>query len=130
MDNKYSEEHTNSYHTYRERYLKHYPEQKSKWGIGKIDKHLATLRNRYVAHNDTRFNPEVLQKGLAVLYDFYIKKVLKSINILNEMQGLKIVFSYDPRETLLDPGIAMPILKIIDNELERYKHEANIPALK
>ena len=89
-----------------------------------------TIRNQYIAHDDTRFNPEVLQEGLAVLCDFYAKKVLKSINTLNEMQGLKIVFSYDPRETLLDPGIAMPILKIIDNELERYKHEANIPALK
>ena len=127
MDNKYSEEHTNSYHTYRERYLKHYPEQKSKWGIGKIDKRLATLRNRYVAHNDTRFNPEVLQKGLAVLYDFYIKKVLKSINILNEMQGLKIVFAYDPGELLLHRSIARPILKIIDKELERDKEAGEYP---
>ena len=53
------------------------------------------------------------------------------LTLVNKMQGLKIVFSYAPRETLLlDKGIALPILKIIDNELERYKHEANIPALK
>ena len=127
---EHSEDHTNSYHTYRNRYLKLYPEQKSKSGIGKIDKRIAMLRNWGLAHNDTRFTPEVLQKGLAVLRDFYINGVLKSINTLNEMQGLKIVFSYDPGETFLDKGIAIPILKIIDNELERYKEEANIPAPK
>ena len=43
------------------------------------------------------------------------------------MQELKIVFSYAPSETLLlDKGIAIPILKIIDSELECYKNEANI----
>ena len=121
--------HTNSYHRYRNRYLEHYPEQRSKSGICSIDRRISTIRNHYTAHNDTQFNPEKLQEGLAVLYDFYTNGVLKSINTLNEMQGLKIVFSYDPRETLLlDKGVAIPILKIIDNELERCKHEANIPA--
>ena len=67
------------------------------------------------------------KKGLAILYDFYTNKVLKSINTLNEMQGLKIVFSYDPRKTLLHAGIARPILEIIDNELERYKHAGEYP---
>ena len=116
----------NSYQTYRKRYLKHYPEQENKSGIGKIDQRLSTIRKQYIAHDDRRFNPEVLQEGLTILCGFYTNKVLKSINTLNEMQGLKIVFSYDPRETLLDPGIAMPILKIIDNGLECYKNEANI----
>ena len=69
----------------------------------------------------------MLQEGLAVLYDFYTDKVLKSINTLNKMQGLKIVFSYDPGKTLLDKGIARPILKIIDNELERYKEAGEYP---
>ena len=32
--------------------------------------------------------------------------------------------------TFLDTGIARQVLKIIDNELERYKREAGIPALK
>ena len=121
---------TNSYHRYRNRYLEHYPEQESQSGIGKIDKQLSTIRKQYIAHDDTRFNPEVLQKGLAVLRDFYINGVLKSINTLNEMQGVKIVFSYDPGETLLDKGIARPILKIIDNELERYKEAGEYPAPK
>ena len=98
----------NSYQTYRKRHLEYYPEQESKSGIGKIDKQLSTIRKQYIAHDDTRFNPEVLQKGLAVLRDFYINGVLKSINTLNEMQGLKIVFSYDPGETLLEP-----VLKVI-----------------
>ena len=127
---KSSYKHTNSYQTYSNRYLEHYPAKKSKSEICEIDSRLSEIRDRYIAHDDRRFNLEALREGLAVLCDFYAKKVLKSINTLNEMQGLKIVFSYDPRETLLDPGIAMPILKIIDNELERYKHEANIPALK
>ena len=127
---EYPEGHTNSYQTYRKRYLKHYPEKKSKSGICKIDSRLSTIRKQYIAHDDTRFNLEALQEGLAVLRDFYTNGVLKSINILNEMQGLKIVFSYDLRETFLDKAIAMPILKIIDNDLECYKHEANIPALK
>ena len=127
---KSSYKHTNSYQTYSNRYLEHYLAKKSKSEICEIDSRLSEIRDRYIAHDDRRFNLEALREGLAVLCDFYAKKVLKSINTLNEMQGLKIVFSYDPRETLLDPGIAMPILKIIDNELERYKHEANIPALK
>ena len=118
---------TNSYHRYRKRYLEHYPEQESKSGIGKIDERLSTIRKQYIAHDDTRFSPEVLQEGLAVLYDFYTDKVLKSINTLNKMQGLKIVFSYDPRKTLLHKGIARPILKIIDNELERYKETSEYP---
>ena len=117
----------NSYQTYRKRHLEYYPEQESTSGLGKIDKQLSTISKQYIAHDDTRFNPEVLQKGLAVLRDFYINGVLKSINTLNEMQGLKIVFSYDPGETLLDKGIARPILKIIDNELERYKEAGEYP---
>ena len=128
---EYSEKHTNSYQTYRNRYLEHYPEKESQSGICRVDSRLSTIRKQYTAHDDTRFNLEALQEGLVVLYDFYTNKVLKSINTLNKMQGLKIVFSHAPRETLLlDKGIALPILKIIDNELERYKHEANIPALK
>ena len=127
---KSSYKHTNSYQTYGKRYLKHYPEKENKSEICEIDPRLSEIRDRYIAHDDTRFNPETLQKGLRILCGFYTNKVLKSINTLNEMQGLKIVFSYDPGETLLDKGIARPILKIIDNELERYKHEAGIPALK
>ena len=119
---KSSYKHTNSYQTYSNRYLEHYRlAKKSKSEICEIDSRLSEIRDRYIAHDDRRFNLEALREGLAVLCDFYAKKVLKSINTLNEMQGLKIVFSYDPRETLLDPGIAMPILKIIDNELERYR---------
>ena len=117
----------NSYHRYRNRYLEHYPEQKSKSGIGKIDEQLSTIRKQYTAHDDTQFNPEMLQEGLAVLYDFYTNGVLKSINTLNKMQGLKIVFSYDPRKTLLHKGIARSILKIIDNELKRYKEAGEYP---
>lgn len=127
---EFSQENTNSYQKYRKHYLKYYPEKKSKSGICSIDPRLSKIRKQYTAHDDTQFNPEVLQEGLKVLYDFYTDKVLKSINTLNKMQGLKIVFSYDPRKTFLDTGIARPILNIIDNELERYKHEAGIPALK
>ena len=123
-------DHTNSYQTYRKHYLDHYPEKESQSGICRIDSRLSTIRKQYIAHDDTRFNLEALQEGLAVLRDFYTNKVLKSINTLNEMQGLKIVFSYDPRETLLDKGIALPILKIIDNELERYKYAGEYPAPK
>ena len=123
-----SGEHTNSYQRYSNRYQKYYPQKKSKSGICSIDKRLSKIRNQYIAHDDTRFNLEILQEGLVVLRDFYTNKVLKSINTLNEMQGLKIVFSYDPRETLLlDKGIAIPILKIIDNELERYKYAGEYP---
>lgn len=118
---------TNSYHRYRNRYLKHYHEQESKSGIGSIDRRISTIRNQYTAHNDTRFNLEELQAGLTILSDFYTNKVLKSINTLNQMQGLKIVFTYDPHETFLDKGIARPILKIIDNELERYKYADEYP---
>ena len=125
---EYSEEHTNSYQRYKNRYLKHYPEQKSKSGIcKKIDPRLSKIRKQYTAHDDRRFNLAALQEGLKVLYDFYTNGVLKSINTLNQMQGLKIVFSYNPRETHLDKGIARPILKIIDNELERYKHAGEYP---
>ena len=123
-------DHTNSYQTYRKHYLDHYPEKESQSGICRIDSRLSTIRKQYIAHDDTRFNLEVLQEGLAVLRDFYTNKVLKSINTLNEMQGLKIVFSYDPRKTLSHKGIARPILKIIDNELERYKYAGEYPAPK
>lgn len=123
---EYSEEHTNSYQRYRNRYLKYYPEKKGESGICSIDPRLSEIRKQYTAHDDTQFNPEMLQEGLAVLYDFYTNGVLKSINTLNKMQGLEIVFSCDPQQTFLDKGIAIPILKIIDNELERYK-QANIP---
>ena len=101
---EYSEEHTNSYQRYRTRYLKYYPEKERKSGLCKIDTRLSTIRKQYTAHDDTQFNPEVLKEGLAVLYDFYTDKVLKSINTLNEMQGLKIVFSYEPQKTFLDKG--------------------------
>ena len=125
---EYSEEHTNSYQRYKNRYLKHYPEQRSKSGIcNKIDPRLSEIRKQYTAHDDRRFNLAALQEGLKVLYDFYTNGVLKSINILNDMQGLKIVFSYNPRETHLDKGIALPILRIIDNELERYKYAGEYP---
>ena len=127
---EHSEVHTNSYHRYKNRYLEHYPQQKSKSGICSIDKRLSTIRNQWIAHDDTRFNPEMLQEGLAVLYDFYTNKVLKSINTLNEMQGLKIVFSYDPDEFLLHKSIARPILEIIDNELEQRYKEAGDAAPK
>ena len=124
---KSSYKHTNSYQTYSNRYLEHYPAKKSKSEICEIDSRLSEIRDRYIAHDDRRFNLEALREGLAVLCDFYAKKVLKSINTLNEMQGLKIVFSYDPGKTLLDKGIARPILKIIDNELERYKEAGEYP---
>ena len=120
---EYAEEHTNSYQRYRSRYLKHYPEKKKKSGIHKINKQLSTIRKQYTAHVDTQFKPELLQEGLAILYDFYTNKVLKSLNTLNEMQDLEIVFSYEPHKTILDKGIAMRILRIIDNALEFYKHE-------
>ena len=87
------------------------------------DKQLSTIRKQYTAHVDTQFKPELLQEGLAILYDFYTNKVLKSLNTLNEMQDLEIVFSYEPHKTILDKGIAMRILRIIDNALEFYKHE-------
>ena len=124
---EYSEVHTNSYHRYRNRYLEHYPEQKSKSGICSIDTQLSEIRKQYIAHDDTQFNQELLKEGLAVLYDFYTDGVLKSINTLNEMQGLEIVFSYDPRKTFLEKGIALPILRIIDNGLECYKNAVNFP---
>ena len=120
---------TNSYHRYRNRYLKHYPEQERKSGIRKIDERLSTIRNRYIAHDDTQFTPEMLQEGLEVLRDFYTNGVLlESINTLNKMQGLKIVFSYGRHKTTLDRGItALPILKIIDNELKRDNEAGGYP---
>ena len=124
---KSSSNHTNSYQTYSNRYLKHYSEKEDKSEICEIDPRLSEIRDRYIAHDDRRFNPEVLQEGLTILCGFYTDKVLKSINTLNEMQGLKIFFSYDPRKTFLDKGIARPILKIIDNELERYKNVGEYP---
>ena len=111
--------HTNSYQRYRTRYLKCYPEKEKKWGLRKIDTRLSTIRKQYTAHDDTRFNPEELQEPLALLYDEYTNKVLESINTLNKMQGLKIVFSYDPGKFCLDKSIARPILRIIDNVLKR-----------
>ena len=130
MDKSLRYKHTNSYHSYKERYrncLKHSPEQKSKWEIGELNECLITIRHQSIAHDNTQFNPEELREPLALLYDEYTNKVLESINTLNEMQGLKIVFSYDPRKTLLHKGIARPILKIIDNELERYKEAGEYP---
>ena len=127
---EYSEEHTNSYHRYRNRYLKFYPEKKNISGISKIDTHLSAIRKQFTAHDDTQFNPEIIAKGINVIYDFYTKKLLKSLNTLNKMQGLKIVFSYDPRQTILDKGFAIPILKMIDNDLERYKQKTNITTPK
>ena len=111
--------HTNSYQRYRTRYLKCYPEKEKKWGLRKIDTRLSTIRKQYTAHDDTRFNPKELQEPLALLYDEYTNKVLESINTLNKMQGLKIVFSYDPGKFCLDKSIAIPILRIIDNVLKR-----------
>ena len=132
MDKSLRYKHTNSYHSYKERYLnclKHSPEQKSKWEIGELNECLITIRHQSIAHDNTQFNPEELREPLALLYDEYTNKVLESINTLNEMQGLKIVFSYDPGNLLLHKSIARPILKIIDNELERYKN-AGDPAPK
>ena len=122
MDKSLRYKHTNSYHSYKERYLnclKHSPEQKSKWEIGELNECLITIRHQSIAHDNTRFNPEELQEPLALLYDEYTHKVLNSINTLNEMQGLKIVFSYDPGKLCLDKSIARPILRIIDNVLKR-----------
>ena len=123
----HTNKHTNSYQTYSDRYLEHYPKKENKSEICEIDPRLSEIRDRYIAHDDRRFNPEVLQEGLTILCGFYTNKVLKSINTLNEMQGIKIVFSYDPRKTLSHKGIARPILKIIDNELERYKEAGEYP---
>lgn len=125
-----TKEHTNSYRRYSNRYLEFYPEKKKKSGIGKIDNRLAAIRKQFTAHDDTQFNPEIITEDIEVIYDFYTNKVLKSINTLNDMQGLKIVFSYDPRKTILDKGFAKPILKMTDNDLERYKQETNITTPK
>ena len=114
---------TNCYRTYKSCYLEHYPEKRSKsGGICKLNEGITTTRNWSTAHVDVRFNSnlEELQEPLALLYDEYTNKVLKSINTLNEMQGLKIVFSYDPGKLCLDKSIARPILRIIDNVLKRY----------
>ena len=111
----------NSYKTYSDRYLKHYPEKEDKSEICEIDPRLSKIRDQYVAHNDRRFSPEVSSKDLEILCDSYTK-VLKAINSLNKMQGLKIVFCYDPSKT----RIARPILGIIDNELERYEREVQV----
>ena len=109
----------NCYHTYKNRYLKYYPEKKSKsGGIRKLNNDIKRIGDQYVAHNDRGLNPEELREPLKLLYCEYTNKVLESINTLNEMQGLKIVFSYDPGKLCLHKSIAMPILRIIDNVLK------------
>ena len=109
----------NCYLTYKNRYLKYYPEKKSKsGGIRKLNNDIKRIGDQYVAHNDRGLNPEELREPLKLLYCEYTNKVLESINTLNEMQGLKIVFSYDPGKLCLHKSIAMPILRIIDNVLK------------
>ena len=109
----------NCYLTYKNRYLKYYPEKKSKsGGIRKLNNDIKRIGDKYVAHNDRGLNPEELREPLKLLYCEYTNKVLESINTLNEMQGLKIVFSYDPGKLCLHKSIAMPILRIIDNVLK------------
>ena len=112
-------EETNCYRRYKNRYLKHYPEKRSKSGrIPKLNKDIKKIADQDVAHKDREFNPEELQEPLTLLYCEYANKVLKSINTLNELQGLKIVFSYDPGDLSLHKSIALPILTIIDNVLK------------
>jgi len=117
------EEYTNSYRAYAKRYTDcYYPEQKDKSGISRPDPRLSRIieiRNWYVAHDDIRFDPAILHEGITDLVDIYKDQILTSINTLNKMQRLKIVFSYDPHEIFINKGVALPILKIIDNELSR-----------
>ena len=117
------EKYTNSYRAYAKRYTDcYYPEQKSKSGISSPDKRLSKIieiRNQYVAHDDIRFDINILHEGIMGLLDIYTDQIMKSIDVLNKMQGLKIVFSYDPDEVFMNKDVALPILKFIDNELAR-----------
>ena len=117
------EEYTNSYRAYAKRYTDcYYPERKDKSGISRPDPRLSRvieIRNWYIAHDDIRFDTATLHEGITDLVDIYKDQILTSINTLNKMQRLKIVFSYDPHEIFINKGVALPILKIIDNELSR-----------
>ena len=121
----------NTFANYKDHFLKaSYPKthkfERRKYAIAKLGGRLKALTNKRILHDDIDFKSEIFLKDCRTLSDFYDKKVLKTIDTLNEMHQFKLFFNHDDSLSTLgwhNTGgeIAQAYLRLGDKALTSYK---------
>ena len=132
----------NTFAKYRDHFLKtSYPEthesEHKKYGIAKLKGRLKALANKRILHDDIDFNDDLFLflKDCRTLFDFYDKKVLKTINRLNKMHQFKLFFNYENSLRTLgwyNTGgeITQAYLRLGDEALTSHKHKQVLELLR
>ena len=130
----------NTVERYRNDFLKtSYPKthesERKKYGITKLRGGLIALTNKQILHDDIDFNSEIFMKDCRTLFEFYGKKVLPTIDTLNEMQQFDLTFNYEDSLSplgLQNTGgdILHNYLKLSDKALISYKHKQALELLR
>ena len=116
-------------------YPKIHKSERKKYGISRLKGRLKTLTNKEILHDDIDFNSDILMKDCRVLFEFYEKKVLPTIDTLNKMQQFDLTFNY---EDSLSPlglqntggNILHNYLRLSDNALTLYKQQQVLDLLR
>ena len=116
-------------------YPKTHESERKKYGITKLGGELIALTNKQILHDDIGFNREVFVKDCQTLFDFYDKKVLRSINTLNTMHQFKLSFNYkDALSPLgldnIGGSILHDYLRLPDKALTLHKHKQALELLR
>ena len=121
----------NTFANYKDHFLKaSYPKthkfERKKYAIAKLGGRLKALTNKKILHDDIDFKSEIFLKDCRTLSDFYDKKVLKTMDTLNKMHQLKLIFNHEDSLSTLDwhntgGEIAQAYLRLGDNALTSYK---------
>lgn len=129
----------NTVERYRNDFLKtSYPKthesERKKYGITKLGGELIALTNKQILHDEVGFNRGIFVKDFQTLFDFYGKKVLKTIDTLNTMHQFRLSFNH---EDSLSPlgldstgrGILHDYLRLPDKALTLHKHKQALELL-
>ncbi len=116
-------------------YPKTHESERKKYGITKLGGKLIALTNKQILHDDIGSNRGVFVEDCQTLFDFYGKKVLRSIDTINKMHQFKLSFNY---EEALSPlglyntgrNILHNYLRIADDALTSYKQKQALELLR
>ena len=130
----------NTFENYRDHFLKaSYPKrhesERKKYGVAKLSGRLKALTNKSILHDDIDFNSDIFLKDCHTLFDFYEKKVLKTIDTLNKMQQFDLTFNH---EDSLSPlglhnvggDILHSYLRVSDHALTLHKRRQALEILR
>ena len=129
----------NTFANYSDHFLKaSYPDthesESKKYGIKKLKGRLKKLINKRILHDDIDFKSEIFYKDCHTLFNFYEKKVLKTIETLNKMHQFKLIFNHE--DSLMPLGLhstggemAQVYLRWGDEALTSYKHKQALELL-